>query len=369
MTSPVPRETAGRGRMRWTGHAASVALLVLAAQAGVAQDSSGTSTSIGGFVDVYYAYCRPAPPSGDRSYTTQPLRHNEFSVNLAMIDVRHRGDRFRGRFALQTGTYVQANLAAEPPLLKSVLEASVGTRFGDAVWVDIGVFPSHIGLEGILSKDNWNYSRSMMADYSPYYETGISVTAAVSGDVTMRGLVLNGWQNIRETNSDKAVGTQVQYTPGGSVLLNWSTFIGNEQPDSAASRLRVFNDLYAVLTLSETWSVGAAFDIGLQQRAAGGSYDAWHAAALLVRYTIDRQWAVAGRAEYFSDGKGVLIPTGTPDNFQTAGGSVNIDYAPVTSLLWRLETRWFVSKDAVYPTEGGYGTTDGFVVLSAAIIL
>ncbi len=331
----------------------------------VAQDSA--KTAVGGFVDAYYAYSLQNHPYQTRSYTTQPLRHNEFNLNLGFVDVKHQSDNIRGRFALQTGTYVESNLATEPELLKHVLEASVGTRFGQNVWVDIGIFPSHIGWEGIVSKDNWTYSRSLVADYSPYYETGISITGNLSEKVTLRGLVLNGWQNINETNDDKAVGTQLQYKPWDAVLLNWSSFIGNERPDSVASRLRIFNDLYAVLTLSPSWSLAVVFDFGFQKQASGSSYDSWHGSSVMVRHILSKQWAIAGRVEYFSDKYGILISTGTPNNFQTVSGSLNVDYAPAANLLWRLEGRLFSSKDPIYPSETGVEKTDGFIALSAAI--
>ena len=326
-------------------------------------------TSVGGFVDVYYAYSLQSHPLRNRSYTTQPLRINEFNLNLGFIDVKHQADNVRGRIALQTGTYVESNLAAEPALLRNVLEASVGSRFGSNVWVDIGIFPSHIGLEGIVSKDNWTYSRSLLSDYSPFYEAGVSVTATPSEKVTLRGLILNGWQNIKETNDDKAFGTQLQYKPSDALLLNWSSFVGNEQPDSVASQLRIFNDLYGVLALSPGWSLAIIFDFGFQKQASGSSYDPWHASSIMSRHTLNDQWAIAARVEYFSDEKGVLIPTGTPNNFQTVSGSVNVDYAPAANLLWRIEGRLFNSKDAVYPTETGMEKTDGFIALSAAISL
>ncbi len=139
-------------------------LLFVVSTLASAQDSARTSFS--GFVDVYYNYCFLNRPSSlnDRSFTTQPLRQNEFNLNLGMVDAKYQGSSLRGRFALQTGTYVESNYGAEPSLLKNVLEASVGTQFGEHVWVDMGIFPSHIGLEGALSKDNWNYSRSLLAD-------------------------------------------------------------------------------------------------------------------------------------------------------------------------------------------------------------
>lgn len=333
----------------------------------LAQDQPKTTVS--GFADVYYCYDFSKPISRDRSFTTQPMRHNEFTLNLGMIDVKYQGPAVRGRFAFQTGTYVQSNLAAEPSLLKNVLEASVGSEIGSDVWVDLGIFPSHIGFEGIVSKDNWNYSRSLLADYSPYYESGIRVTATLSGRLTVRGLLLNGWQNIAETNDSKAFGSQVQYKPSESVLLNWSTFVGNEQPDSLSPLLRVFNDLYAVATLSGNWSVAVVFDFGMQKHAGGDSYDSWHASSVMIRCSLSDQWALAGRLEYFHDSHGIIIPTGTPDNFTTTAASANVDYAPAPNLVWRLEVRGFGSRDAIYPTRTGFKVADGFVVLSAAVSL
>lgn len=332
---------------------------------GLSQGSG--KTTVGGFVDLYFAYSFQGAPLRTRAYTTQPLRHNEFNLNLGVVEVKHQADNVRGRIALQTGTYVESNYALEAELLKHVMEASVGTRIGEYVWVDVGIFPSHIGFEGIVSKDNWTYSRSIVADFSPYYEAGVSVSAALSDEVTARGFILNGWQNINETNNDKAVGTQIQYKPSDRVLLNWSTFIGNEQPDTLSSRLRIFNDLYGVFTLSDRWSAAVVFDIGAQTQGTGTAYDLWHGGALMVRRSIDDHWAIAGRIEYYSDGSGVIIPTGTPNNFKTIGGSLNLDYAPVQYMAWRLEVRTLRSKDPVYPTEVGFQATDGFVVLSAAM--
>src|SRR3972149_6476923 len=85
----------------------------------VAQEQPKTTVS--GFVDVYYCYDFSRPLSRDRSFTTQPMRHNEFTLNLGMIDVKYQAVNIRGRFAFQTGTYVQSNLAAEPSLLRPCL--------------------------------------------------------------------------------------------------------------------------------------------------------------------------------------------------------------------------------------------------------
>src|SRR6185312_17398152 len=62
-----------------------------------------------GYVDGYYAWDFDRPNNFDRAYTTQPARHAEFNINLAFVDVRIAGPRYRGRIAVQYGTSVQSN--------------------------------------------------------------------------------------------------------------------------------------------------------------------------------------------------------------------------------------------------------------------
>ncbi len=346
-------------------------VLLILLLGGVLRAQDSTRTSLSGFIDTYYCYCfLNAPPAlGNRSYTTQPLRHDEFNLNLGYVKLNYQSSHVRGNFALHTGTYVEANYAAEPALLRNILEANAGTLLGNGVWVDMGVFPSHIGFEGAVSKDNWTYSRSLLADYSPYYEAGLSVTGTLNQQLTLRALILNGWQNIAETNRDKAFGTQVQYSPTPSTLFNWSTFIGNEQPDSLPSRLRIFNDFYSVHTLSPDWNIALMFDIGVQRRPGVSTYDAWHAASVMTQRRISTFLSVSGRIEYYFDPSGVIVPTGTKNNFQVFGVSANIDYAPSANVVWRVEVRSFSSRDAIYSTESGPQSTHGFAVLSTAISL
>ena len=83
-----------------------------------------------------------------------------------------------------------------------------------------------------------------------------------------------------------------------------------------------------------------------------------------ARYTLRHE----KRSERQSS-SGVIVSTGTPGNFQTVSGSVNVDFAPSPRILWRVELRTFRSKDEIYPTRSGMKKNDGFAVLSAAVTL
>lgn len=352
--------------------AAAAALAVLAAEPVMAQSPSGL-TNLDAFVDAYYAFDFDRPADRTRAYTTQPYRHNEFNLNLAFVRARYESERVRGTLALATGTYMQSNYAAETDLLQHLLEGWAGVRIGSRAWLDAGVLPSHIGFESAVSSLNWTLSRSLMADYSPYYEAGVRVTLPVSDQLTAAGVVVNGWQNIRETNDAKSVGVQLQYRPTVRLLLNYSNYVGDEapagpeQPDRGVL-LRVFHDAYVQLAVSSRLSLATCLDVGTQQRT-GVDHATWWTGALLARVSPAREWLVGLRVERYVDRDQVIVSTGVDGGFVTNGASANLDYQPNPQLMWRTELRLFGSDASVWPGRNGARKSDAFVMSSVALTL
>ena len=94
------------------------------------------------------------------------------------------------------------------------------------LWIDAGIFASHIGYESTLNYENWTLTHSIIAHNSPFYESGVKVTYTTE-EWLFSFLVLNGWQVIKENdNNNKGIGTQIQFKPTESVLLNSSTYFG-----------------------------------------------------------------------------------------------------------------------------------------------
>ncbi len=343
---------------------------------GVAQDTTRKVTW-GAFIDTYYAYDfnRPGPTSFDRAFTTQPARHNEFNVNLAHVEAKYSAPRTRARVALQAGTSVQANYTGEPrygsvsgsELAQHLQEAVVGIKAADNLWIDGGIYFSHIGWESWISRDNPTYTRSLVADYSPYYEAGVKATWTASARLTAQLHVLNGWQNISETNSDKAIGMRLDYAASPHVALGYANFIGNEAPDPAPSRMRVFNEALASLTVDRL-RMWLTFDYGTQRRAPASGTSSWWGAVAVGRVRLTPRTALALRVERYVDPDAVIVQTGTPNAFRVWGGSLGIDIAPVPGTVWRTEVRGFTAPDDIFPVHGsGFTTGDGFIVSSLAV--
>ena len=271
-------------------------------------------------------------------------------MNIALLGARYVSDRIRGTFAIQTGTYPDANYAAEPPIFKNIYEAWGGVKITKNLWLDAGIFLSHIGLEGPISRDDLTLTRSIMADNSPYYEAGAKLTYDAGRKWLFSALVLNGWQVIRDRNQNEAVGTQIQFRPSSKWLLNSSTFVGEgyNQPDSVGRQLRYFHDFYVTYDPSKKWKIAAAFDAGIQARAHNaGGHDAWQGAAFIVRRRLWERAGLVGRVEYFHDPAGVLVST-RAGGLSTVGYSLGFDYNPVPRVILRAEAKQFVDKNQVY---------------------
>ncbi|HEX8428177.1 porin [Hymenobacter sp.] len=327
-----------------------------------------------GFVDGYYGYDFKHANTQDRpGFLYSHDRQNEFTVNQGIIGMRYQDDKVRGAIGLHAGSYVTANYAAEDQVFKHIYEAYAGFRPFQKAWLDAGIFGSHIGFESAISKDNWTLTRSLMAENSPYYESGVRFTYEVGPKLTLTGLVLNGWQNIRENNQKKAIGTQIQWKPTDKLLINSSTFYGNEQPQDSARRRRYFHDFYITYAATDRLSVAGVFDVGKQEKAeSGGKDDTWHTGALFLRYKLADKWTAALRGEYYYADRGVIInsfaPTTGSANYEVKGASLNLDYAPTSNVLFRVEGRVLDAEDRIFLQENG-NTSDSYGNITSSIAI
>lgn len=338
----------------------------------IAQDSTGSLT-ISGYAEAYYQYDFNKPSDNNRpGFIYSHNRHNEFNLNLGFIKANYTAARVRANLALAAGTYMNANYAAEPGVLKNIYEANAGVKLSKNknLWLDAGIMPSHIGFESAVSKDCWNMTRSILADNSPYFEAGAKITyTSHNGKWLVSGMALNGWQRITRVNGNSLMswGTQIQYKPSDKFLLNYSTFIGTDKPDSARLS-RLFHNIYGIFNVTDKFGITAGFDIGTEEKFPGSDdKNTWYSPVLILKYTFHNKWAIAVRGEYYSDEDGVVIATGTLNGFKTTGFSLNIDYSPMKNFVVRLEARNLSSKDEIFIKPSGITNNNTFITSSIAV--
>jgi Putative beta-barrel porin-2, OmpL-like. bbp2 len=327
----------------------------------------------GGFLDTSYAYDFNNPANHEREYTTQPVRHNEFNVNLAYFDITLNKEDLRGRLALQMGQSVTKNTVFEPREgatsgpqdAKIFQEAYIGKKIGERTWIDAGIFLGNIGAESWISKDNWTYTRALNLDYVPYYSSGLRLEHKLSQKETVQLQVLNGWQNMSENNNSKAIGMQYKNEISPRSTFTYNNFLGDEQVVSPRSRFRVYHNFIFKFLYSEKWQYLMALDLAHQSQQKKNGVDAWGAATLTVRRVLSQIRALALRMEYYNDRHQTNIVTSTPNGFQVMGASMNYDQKLDETSLWRTELRGFYSKDGIYPaTSQSKNRWDGVLVSS-----
>jgi hypothetical protein len=349
-------------------------VLLTAASVQAQTDSSKNPLTISGYAELYYSYDFGKPViTGNRpSFVYSHNRHNEVNLNLGFVKAAYQTNSERANLALATGTYMNANYAAEPGVLRNIFEANAGVKISKKsnLWVDAGVFASHIGFESAIGKDCWNLTRGILADNSPYYESGVKVSYTSKNEKWfLSGLLLNGWQRIQRVpgNSTPAFGHQLTYKPTSKVTLNSSSFIGNDKPDSVR-QMRYFHNFYGIFQLSDNVALTTGFDIGAEQKSKGSSeMNTWYIPVLIVRFKASDKTYLAIRGEHYNDKNGVIISSGTPNGFQTWGYSANFDYLIMDNIMWRTELRGFSSKDEVFLKNNASNRSNIFATTSIAI--
>ncbi len=338
-----------------------------------AQDTLVPAFSFSGYTEVYYVKDFNKPIN----HTSPGFLYNynnsgEITLNLGYVKAAYTTQMVRANLALSTGTYMNANLAAEQGVFKNVYEANAGIKLSrrSNLWLDAGIFGSHIGFESAVGKDCWNLTRSLLAENSPYYESGVKVSyTSADNHWYLAALVLNSWQRIHriDGNTTPAFGTQITYKPNAHVTLNSSTFVGNDKPDSIR-QMRYFHNLYGILQLNNVIGITAGLDAGMEQQSkSSNSMYTWYSPVFILKFNTSSKTALAVRGEYYSDKNGVIISTGTPNGFQTWGFSANFDIMVASNATWRVEARTLSAKDKIFVKENVSVSSNTFLSTALAI--
>lgn len=337
------------------------------------EDADDSSWSMSGYVDLYYGFDYNRPTNNTRpSFVSSHNRHNEVNLNIGFLKATYYNGQIRTNLAFMAGTYSNANLASEPGVLKNIFEANAGIKLlkNTDLWLDVGIFASHIGFESIISNDCWTLTRGIASDNTPYYESGAKLTFTTpSGKLNIAGLLLNGWQRIsrQDGNSKPAGGLQITYKPSDKITLNYSNFLGMQNAD-AVGVYRLYHNLYSIFQLNSALGVTLGLDYGTQQQTKGSSnYSNIISPIVVARYQLAEKWALTGRFEYYQDKNGMIIASASPNGFNTKAYSLNIDYGIMHHTLIRLEGKLYDSTDEIFEKQGQLNRYDALITTSFAV--
>jgi hypothetical protein len=326
---------------------------------------------LNGYAEIYFQQNSNGPvTNNDMPFVYSHDENKQLSINLAFLKAGYNKNRIRANMALAFGSYMRANYAGEKGMYKQILEANIGWNIGkdSNLWLDAGVFSSHIGFESAIGKDCWTLSRSIAADNSPYFETGAKLSYTSPNEKWfLSALILTGWQRIQplKGNNSPSFGHQIQYKPNSKWTINSSSFIGN--PTAGINGvMRYFHNFYAIYQWSNRLGFIGGFDIGLQKANNRGHI--WYTPVFMLQYTPNTNMKFALRTESYQDRNEVMIATGTPQGFRVKGISLNADYAINKQLLWRVEFKHLKSRDFIFTKQENIPTQSMFNAITALAV-
>lgn len=329
------------------------------------QEKNELKTTFSGFVETYYSFdFNENTADAKLPFMYNYNRHNEFNVNIGLLRAKVEYENAYAVLSLQSGTYVDDNYANEK--IKYLNEAYVGLYLDESKKhsIEVGILPSYIGFESATTASNLTLTRSILAENSPYFMTGVKYNYKPSDKWSFAAFLTNGWQRINKPQKDVAssFGTQIVYKSNANSTFNWSTFIGKEF-NGTDFTMRYFSNLYYDKKWNDKWRTIAGFDYGLQDLSSSNNEStSWLSPVFIAQYTINSKWQTAFRTEYYQDTMNVIIASN--DEFKALGFSLNFDYLPNSKVKLRTEARYFDSKKDVFPKSSDLVNSNFFLTTS-----
>jgi hypothetical protein len=299
---------------------------------------------ISGFVDGYYTFNNNHPNSGfDQLYNFDD-RGDQWDLNLAKLTL--------SRDPAPVGFRVDVGFGRAFELIKTPHPDPEFFRFIEQSYIslkpkgwngfeaDFGEFVTSAGAELIESKDNWNYSRSLLFAWAaPYYHFGLRTSMPLAGGLSVGFQLVNGWNAIVEPhgNNMKTAG----FTAGiARKKFAWSNtyyvgpqFTGTNDLNRDVNRIRTLYDTVFLFTPTSKIGAYVNFDYGRQNLASGSAH--WAGVAGAARFQLSNRFALSPRIEYFNDADG--FSTGSRQRLREV--TVTGECKVVDGFLARLEYR------------------------------
>ena len=301
---------------------------------------------ISGFIDGYYSYNANHPSNAANGQLNQLYNFNDktdqFNLSAAKLTFNHDPDPVGAHLDLLYGrTDEIMNGTINADKLKYIEQAFISLKPPRArgLEVDLGKFVSSAGAEVVESKDNWNYSRSLLFVYAvPYFHFGLRSSFPVSKTETLGVQLVNGWNNVSKSDGGVTAGLISAYVKP-KYTWNVNVYTGPENLNTQ-NGYRNLIDSTLLLTPTTRFNAYLNYDYGqnrdkLVNNIGDNLLKHWQGVAFAVHQQVTARAAVAGRFEYFSDPQGYT----TGARQQVDEFTATAEYKWPRSLLARLEYR------------------------------
>lgn len=271
----------------------------------------------GAYLDLAYIHNFNEPENHLWRSRSTAARHNEFAPNMALAYAR-KDATHASRWGMELGVqggYDSKDFAFQPGEKKvavadtwrHVHRANVSylAPLGHGLTVTAGLFNSLIGYESLYAKDNASYTRSWIADNSPYMMFGLNAKYPVNDRLSVAAFIINGYFHLSHPNDHPSYGAQWSYRMTPRLTVTQTIYWGPDQTKTAIEYWRLFGN-HILEWKGDRLTLAASYDIGTEAVAdRSGSPRAFAmGGVLLARWQFSDPWAVAVRPEFYWDRNG-----------------------------------------------------------------
>lgn len=283
---------------------------------------------LGGGIATSYMYDLNDPDSKIVSLRSLDRDHNSFTLDLFQLQVsRAPGEDGVGFMTKVDFGKIAERIAADwdgNGTIGNVAEEQNSVELQDAyitynfpglpdLQIKAGKFVTPLGAEVIEPWANPNISRSLAFSWAiPLTHTGATASYAFGSQASVMLGIVNGWDNVVDSNDGKSVLASVGITPVEQFSLLLNGIYGAEQPDRGDSKRGVF-DAVATVKPVENFAIILNYDYGNESDLHVGGNAEWNAFSGILAYDLVDALPVpvgfALRGEYFDDSDGTRLPT------------------------------------------------------------
>jgi len=269
------------------------------------------------YVDLSYpANFNTSDPHPWRSKVTTN-RLSEFSPNMGMFYLKKDASS-ESPWGLELGGQAGFDTTGQVPssgqlggaqVLQYVSRANISylTPVGNGLKFVGGLFSSFIGYESFYAKDNPNYTRSWIADYSPYFLIGGGALYPVNDQIDVGVYLVTDYNYLAYTNSQPKYAWQSTWRVTPNLKFMQNAFVGPQQTQTAFQYWRGYSNTMLEWSESE-YSVALAYDVGSERQAQSQAHvqSLWMGSAMFTRWNFYGPWSVALRPEIYWDPNGTM---------------------------------------------------------------
>jgi len=299
---------------------------------------------IGAYLSTYYGLYTEDEQIGFVKHPTMAARNNQFGLNMAMISLAYQSKTLRSTLSFHYGDIAESTWPAKYNLIQ---EANAGVELRKKLWLDVGIFRSHIGLESTQPRENITSSMSLANVYEPYFFSGAKLTYNLTSKLSLQLNAFNSFSSIVETNKNKLIGSTIIYSPNKALTFTYNFITGDDTPDSSKIKHQRFYNNFYLTFQKKKWSLGAEFNFGAQNNtkkmdSINLSTAFMNSSLVVVKHQTYEKVGFYARLEWFSD-MDEMISGGSKMGKYTWGTTCGVEYKPLKNVAMSIEGRYLKS--------------------------